>query len=578
MSLLDRSARSAEETLRVAFEEYRRRFQEITSRAQKRFEERDWAGGQRDATERLALYARVVEGVVLVLEEKLGSELRSRTIWRAMRDAYSDSIAAYADIEIAETFFNSVTRRVFRTVGVDPRIEYVDLDIRRAHYGPGVAAHRTWRDADTRSMVAEVLAAHAFDVPFEDAERDARLVAAEIERCWAHGPVEKIDVIESTFYRGSGAYLVGRVRGGRARSPLVLVLVHGAGGVKVDAVLMDESEVSIVFSYTRSHFLVEATHPSNVVQFLKTLTPRKPLAELYIALGYSKHGKSELYRDLLGHLGRSLGRFVHARGVTGMVMIVFTLPSFPYVFKVIRDEFAYPKTNTPEYVRNRYKLVFGHDRAGRLIEAQEFEHLRFERRRFAPELLEELASAAQDNVTVEGEDVAIHHLYLERRVTPLDLYLREADEGAARRMVLDYGQAIRDLARTNIFPGDLLLKNFGVTRHGRVTFYDYDELCLVTECNFRDLPQARGAEEEVAAEPWFYVGEDDVFPEEFIQFLGLSKALRDVFMEEHAEVMTADFWRGLQQRHRDGEVLDVFPYPPWKRLRNTERDRTGARA
>jgi hypothetical protein len=73
------------------------------------------------------------------------------------------------------------------------------------------------------------------------------------------------------------------------------------------------------------------------------------------------------------------------------------------------------------------------------------------------------------------------------------LFLREADPAAAESAIIDYGNALRDLAASNVFPGDLLLKNFGVTSHGRVIFYDYDELCLVSDCVFRDLPAGRAA-------------------------------------------------------------------------------------
>jgi isocitrate dehydrogenase kinase/phosphatase len=564
-------ARTGAQTIQEAYEAYRREFQRITAQARRRFEERDWKGGQRDATERLALYRRFVEAVVATLEPILGEQLKDTATWRRMRDVFSESIEGFTDIELAETFFNSVTRRVFATVGVDPDIEFVNLDMRRDRYGPGSSIHRRHvRRAGTRELVAEALAPHAFAAPFRDLEGDAGLVAAEIDAAWAEAgnrrPFESLDLIDAVFYRGSGAYLVGRLRGEDSILPVVLVLLHTEEGVGVDAVLLAERDVSIVFSFTRSHFLVAVEHPGDVIRFLHSIMPRKPLAELYISLGYPKHGKTEMYRDLLGHMQRSMDVFDHARGEEGMVMIVFDLRSYDYVFKVIRDRFAEPKTNTRADVENRYRLVFQHDRAGRLIEAQEFEHLTFERRRFSPALIQELAANATRSVVVDDEEVHIRHLYVERRIQPLNLYLRAATDGAAARVVDDYGQAIRDLAMTNIFPGDLLLKNFGVTRHGRVAFYDYDELSLVTDCVFRDLPAAQSEDEELSAEPWFYVGEHDIFPEEFLPFLGLRPELRRVFLEAHGELLTAAFWRKLQERLAAGEVLDVLPYPESRRL------------
>lgn len=303
-----------------------------------------------------------------------------------------------------------------------------------------------------------------------------------------------------------------------------------------------------------------------MIEFLRSIMPLKPVAELYTSLGYNKHGKTELYRDLLRHIAQSDDLFEVARGERGMVMAVFTLPSFDVVFKIIKDRFSEPKTTTRQDVLNRYQLVFRHDRAGRLIDAQEFEHLKFDRARFAPELLEELLHVAAQSVTVEDENVIIKHLYTERRTIPLNLYLKEAPEAARRAALIDYGYTIKDLAAANIFPGDILLKNFGVTRHGRVVFYDYDELCLVTDCQFREMPDARDDDDEFSAEPWFFVGESDVFPAEFRTFLGLPQPLRQIFTERHAELFGVEFWQQLQRRHRAGEVIDIFPYRVSRRL------------
>jgi len=277
-------------------------------------------------------------------------------------------------------------------------------------------------------------------------------------------------------------------------------------------------------------------------------------------LGRAKQGKTERYRSLFKHLETCPDQFVHAQGEPGMVMIVFTLPSLDIVVKVIRDRFAEPKSTSRDEVMEKYRFVFKHDRVGRLVDAQEFRRLRIPRSRFAPALLEELESQASQTCRSENGDLVVEHCYIERRVRPLNLYLQEADDLAVRRAVADYGQAIRDLALTNVFPGDLLAKNFGVTRHGRVIFYDYDELCMVTDCQFRDLPQARYEEDETRDEPWFYVGPDDVFPEQFINFLGLPAALRREFMRLHADLMTAEYWRHIRACHEADQLLEVVPY------------------
>jgi isocitrate dehydrogenase kinase/phosphatase len=330
--------------------------------------------------------------------------------------------------------------------------------------------------------------------------------------------------------------------------------------------MVTEDDVSIVFSFTRSYFHVEAERPRDVVLFLRSIMPAKRIAELYISIGYHKHGKTELYRDFIHHLERSEDQFEVAPGERGMVMVVFTLPSYDLVFKVIRDHFAYPKTTVRQDVLDKYSLVFKSDRAGRLVDAQEFEHLQFPAHRFSAQLLRDLETYAPSALTRQDDHITIGHLYIERRVAPLNLYLRDQDYEAACAAVLDYGQALKDLARSNIFPGDLLLKNFGVTRHGRVIFYDYDELTLLTDCVFRDLPQARDDEEEMDAEPRFYVGPNDVFPEEFMHFLGLSDDLLALFLTVHRDLLGADFWRKMQERHRTGEIMDIFPYARYCRL------------
>ncbi len=305
----------------------------------------------------------------------------------------------------------------------------------------------------------------------------------------------------------------------------------------VDTVLLSEAEASVVFSFTRSYFHVDVDIPGDLVGFLKSILPLKPVAELYIAIGYNKHGKTERYRALYRHLGNSNDKFEIARGAKGMVMTVFTLPSYDVVFKIIKDRFAYPKTSTRAQVMERYKLVFKHDRVGRMVDAQEFEYLTFSRDRFSEELLAELQTVAAETVTVTGDEVVIKHLYTERRLYPLDLYIKEMSFEKAREAVIDYGNAIVDLATANIFPGDLFIKNFGVTRHGRVVFYDYDELCLLTDCNFRKMPEASSYEDEVADQPWFSVAENDIFPEEFRKFLWFPGPLRKVMEEHHRRLL-----------------------------------------
>ncbi len=555
----------------TAFDAYQTQFNALTRRAQKRFEDRDWLAMQADAVERLELYKKVINRVLLDLHQLLDERRNDKLMWASLKAVYSGLIASRDDWELAETFFNSVTRRIFATVGVDPQIEFVDSDFAAPPTPAQQPVYRVHERAVSTSILLEtILAGYGFETAYENLSRDVQLAASVIEihlrDLGTLRFVDRVEMIKAAFYRGQGAYLVGRMFSGAHSIPLVLALLNKPQGLVVDAVLLNENEVSILFSFTRSYFHVEVERPYDLVSFLKTMMPRKRLADLYISLGYNKQGKTELYRDLLHHLAASGDQFEIARGARGMVMVVFAMPAYDMVFKVIKDEFPPPKETTRAAVREKYRLVFKHDRAGRLIDAQEFEHLKFERRRFSEALLAELQNAAGETIVVNDQHVVIAHLYAERQVIPLNIYLREADEASARAAAVDYGYAIKDLAASGIFPGDLLLKNFGVTRHGRVVFYDYDELCLLDECNFRRLPQSRTYEEEIAAEPWFSVRENDIFPEEFERFLGLPGKLREVFLAHHSDLFAPHFWQEQQARQRAGEVSHIFPYDRSKRL------------
>jgi isocitrate dehydrogenase kinase/phosphatase len=389
------------------------------------------------------------------------------------------------------------------------------------------------------------------DLPFGacvgDVEAAVHRISAEIGRYFESGrhsgAPESIELIEPVFYRGTGAFVVGRLIGDSAITPLVLAFSNSGLQVQVESVMLSRAEVGSLFGYARSYFHVDLPVVSAAITLLRSFMPRKSVDELYTVLGRAKQGKTERFFALQRHLQKSIDSFVHAPGERGLVMIVFTLPSHDLVFKVIRDKFGAPKTTTRAEVIERYQFVFRHDRAGRLVDAQEFKRLRLPLARFMPALTEELLNEATQSCRLEGDDLIIEHCYIERRLRPLNLFLREAEPAAAEAAIVDYGNALRDLAASNVFPGDLLLKNFGVTSHGRVIFYDYDEICMVSDCVFRDLPQARNDEEELSAEPWFHFGPRDVFPEQWLQFLSIPAALADIFKQRHGCLLTAAWWR-----------------------------------
>jgi isocitrate dehydrogenase kinase/phosphatase len=575
---LDRSRtvleRDAAERILHAYESYLAEFLDITRRAGGRYLRREWRDGQRDAAERLHVFSRWVERTVEDVRGELDDAPR-------VRARYAVLSHGRADCDVARTFFNSVVRRVLGTRGVDPRTDFT-AEPGSPLRGDGAPLVR---HLDVEGITPALFEALFRETGFADAFAELPGDAAACARAAraflgerAEG-VRAVEWLPFLFYRNKGAYVVARMRTAEgARHPLLVPLSHLEEGVRPDAVLIDPDDVSRVFSFARSYFHADTSRPRETVAFLRTLMPAKPVHELYTAIGHHRHGKTELYRELTAQLASPAARLEPAEGIPGLVMIVFTLPAFNVVFKVIRDRFGNPKDSSREQVMQKYRLVFAHDRVGRLADAQEFEHLQFPRDRFDPALLEELLRDASESVWTEGHRVVIRHLYTERRIRPLDLYLREAPPETAEAAVIEYGNAVKDLACANIFPGDLLLKNFGVSRHGRVIFYDYDELSLLTEMNFRALPSAMSHEDEMSAEPFFSVDERDVFPEQWLPFLVPPGPLRATFLDAHADLLTPAFWREAQRRHQRGEIPDFYPYPAHRRLRHDADQATSQQA
>jgi isocitrate dehydrogenase kinase/phosphatase len=547
------------------FIRYNNNFQRITRRARRRFEQRDWKGHQKDIADRVELYQKSVNRIVLILRRILGPRVNDHALWNDIRTYFGDRLNKVPDAGFIKTFFNSITRRIFGTVGIDPQLEFVSSNIDDDSESINVLNLRRYPYWGSLKKIFEtILDDFSFGVPYSDLQSNATRIANDIDQfiqteCHGSDSYLRFEFIDSHFFQSARAYLVGRIIMQNDILPIVVAFKNENIGIQVDAVLMSDREVSIVFGYTRSYYFANPNSVIGAVYFLHSIVPKKPIDELYTVLGRLRQGKTERYRTFTEHLYLTEDKFIHAAGDKGLVMIVFTLPSYDLVFKVIRDKFGYPKTLSRRDVINKYKLVSKHDRAGRLIDTQEFLNLEFPVDRFSDSLLDELLNEASETVTIEGDDLLIEHVYIERRVQPLNLYINNATGNEAELAIIDYGQTIKDLARTNIFPGDLLLKNFGVTRHNRVVFYDYDEVSLITECNFRDIPETDDSDDELQ-DDWYYVADNDIFPEEFIKFLALEKDLSTLFMTVHHDLMTADYWRNIKERQLAGEISVVIPY------------------
>ncbi|MFY9509881.1 MAG: bifunctional isocitrate dehydrogenase kinase/phosphatase [Rubrivivax sp.] len=574
--LTDSRAFEIAQAMLEGFDCHYRLFRATSAGAKRRFEAADWHGQQRAQRERIEFYDQRVEEAVERLRREFGVDALSMDSWQQAKLHYIGLLVDHHQPELAETFFNSVTvkllhRRYFRNdfIFVRPAVstEYIENDAPasqptyRVYYPTPATLHETWQRVITNFQLER---------EFEDLGRDiGDVVAAMQAEFGALKPRAnfQIQVLSSLFFRNKGAYVVGKIVNGFGETPFALPILHGAdGGLVIDTALFGEDELLMLFSFARAYFMVEMEVPSAHVQFLRSLMPRKPRAEIYNAIGLHKHGKNLFYRDFLAHLRHSSDRFRSAPGIKGMVMLVFDLPSFPYVFKVIKDFYPAPKETSRELVQRKYLLVKQHDRVGRMADTLEYSNVAFPRQRFDDELVAELKHFCGSLLEEDGDMLVIRHLYIERRMVPLNLYLQDATPAQLRQAVLEYGNAIKDLVAANIFPGDMLWKNFGVTRHGKVVFYDYDEIEYITDCNFRRVPTPRNDEEEMSGEVWYSVGPKDVFPETFAPFLLGHPGVREVFMAHHADLLDAAFWQGHKDRIRAGHVHDVFPYEPGKRF------------
>lgn len=560
-------------TILDGFDKHYRLFRQASQQAKRYFEEGNWKVAQQAARERIAFYDKRVQECVQILEDEYDQEDLSDEVWREVKLHYIGLLTDHKQPELAETFFNSVCCNILhRTyfhndfIFVRPAVstEYIEPD-------EGVPTYRVYYPASDgmHFTLKRVITNFQLRAHFTDLDRDIGFVEARMNAVFGNVPREanyQIQVLASLFYRNKGAYIVGKGINGNRVFPFVIPILHNRKGELVlDTIIFDPVLITVLFSFTRAYFMVDMEVPSAYVHFLRSLMPGKPRSEIYTVLGLQKLGKALFYRDFLHHLRHSSDCFESAPGIRGLVMVVFALPSFPYVFKVIKDHFPAPKETTRELVKEKYLLVKNHDRVGRMADTLEYSNVAFPRGRFSEELLADLKKVAPSIVEEEADQIIIKHVYIERRMVPLNIWLSDAEQRgdleALEHGVKEYGNAIKELVGANIFPGDMLYKNFGVTKHNRVVFYDYDEIEYITDCNFRAIPEARNEEDEMSAEPWYAIAKNDVFPEQLGTFLLGNPLVRKFFMKHHADLLTPEFWEARKQRIMQGYVEDVFPYP-----------------
>ena len=559
----------------VEYFKYYHKFQRITKRAKIRFENRDWIGIQEDGKDRIELYRTTVGATTIKLKDLLANTTSDRKIWQEIMAHYSSNIANFNTKNIAETFYNSVFRHYHKGLSSDSELMFVNATSDYSDFTSTVPIFWQFKcSRSTPELMLEILDHYQFDIPYEDKEREVERLHKVFSLFLLQESIQprRIEILKSIFFRNKGAYIVGRLISQNKVSPFIISLLNPPEGIKIDALLLNYNDVSSIFSFNRSYFLVELDIARETIDFLVSVLPTKSTDELYNSIGFDKHGKTVFYRNFLRHLHKSTDQYIIAPGVQGMVMFVFTMPSHNMVFKVIRDKFAPPKNVTQQEVKEKYALVNTHDRVGRMTDSHMFENLVFNKARFEPRTLQSLQEAAPSKVRIRYTEVEIEHLYVEKKMIPLDIYLKQATLEEAEEVIDDYGKAIKQMAAANIFPGDMLLKNFGVTRLNRVVFYDYDEIGFLTDFNFRRLPEARDDFDEFSREPFFHVKANDIFPEEFPKFLIGHPEIKQIFFKLHGDLYSVEFWRNMQKKLQKGELIDVYPYPAEKRFQFIFKD------
>ena len=565
------SAQSIAKIILEGFDKHYLAFRTNSQLAKSKFENSEYSGIRELLSERISFYDLRVKETSTVLDVKYGNEIKENLFWPEVKKAYIMLLTEHKQPELAESFFNSIATQVLdRIYFQNHDYLFVRPSISTEYLDSKPPSYRVYypRSLGLRMTLKTITRDVGLKGPWENIGRDIKLLIKKtIIILQGIQPTKdfQIHVMRSLFFRNKGAYMIGRiVSDGDPTGFAIPILKNKNGELFLDTIVFRQESLGVLFSFSRAYFMADMEVPSAYVNFLKTIMPSKPTSELYTMLGLQKQGKTLFYRDLLHHLNNSSDKFVLAEGIKGLVMLVFNLPSFPYVFKIIKDKRQ--KDVSREHILNRYQLVKHHDRVGRLADTWEYSNVDFPAERFDPELLSELKSHASNMFELIDNHVIIKHVYIERRMIPLNVFIEKANEEKVDRVIFEYGNAIKQLMSANIFPGDLLYKNFGLTKNGRVVFYDYDEIQYITECIFRSVPPANNPEDELSGEPWYSIGPNDVFPEEFETFLLSNQKTKKPFLKYHSELLNPDYWKMQQEKIKRGFFEDVFPYSEEERF------------
>ncbi|MDK1289969.1 bifunctional isocitrate dehydrogenase kinase/phosphatase [Pseudoalteromonas umbrosa] len=556
----------------TGFKKHYSLFQEMTARIPSAFLSQQWATIEQISKLRISHYDQRVQETVDILKLHFPSNQINNHLWCQVKQVYIDLLVFHPQAELAETFYNSVFCHLFHHSYFKNDYIFVNSSQSTVSQLPVEAEYRSYFPVveGLQKTIEKIISDTGLLSELYDFKQDIRLLQKAFFKQAPNTHHQhfkmRFDILKSPFYRNKSAYIVGRVVSCSGVQPFIIALLHNnQNKLKIDALITNASQMSLIFGFARAYFSVETRAPSAMVRFLNQLMPSKTVAELYNSIGFHKHGKTEFYRAFLLHQKSNNERFTIAPGTPGMVMLVFTLPTFPYVFKVIKDTFAPSKPFGKETVLARYQLVKNHDRVGRMADTLEYSNVVIPKNRIEPDLLTVIKEKIAQNIIEDDKFITIKHLYIERRITPLNLFIQNATDEQIDHVIQDYGNAIKEMLQVNIFPGDMLLKNFGVSRHNRVIFYDYDEVQYLTQMSFKALPKI-SLDDLYSGQATPSFAPNDVFPEQMCTFVLTNPKLKAVFERHHPELMTPIYWQKVQQDIRQHIIKHVYPYPQSQRF------------
>ena len=565
------------------FDAYYSESRHIPALAQQAFENRDPGQSLELSRRRLSIYSEVIEALGPKLLQSFPDLNKNEKLWKKVEKIYLPLIKGRYESDLASAFVNSARRMVcqgewlFVDYGfIQPAKKPADFskDIRRDYPGGAkVSAETVW----------DILKIPGFKIFYQDIQEDAHLIADKVNRDLKLGgrkadAVKSIQMINAGFFRNRGAYLVGRIQlKDDSFKPFIIALLNDKDGIYADAVLTSRAHAHNIFSSTLANFHVTNARYHELAAFLHTIMPRRSLGLHYSTIGFNHVGKVAVMNEIKDQIFENMEKFEPAVGHPGTVAIAFSSPSSTYTLKVLRDkptaQYKWGKFEGTQSVFNKYNRVHEINRTGSMLDNLIYYNLRFDDDWFDKPLLEELLSQASETVIRHGNTIIFKHLITQAKMIPIPTYIKSATRAKARMAIANLGHCIKNNAAANVFNKDLDARNYGIGDYMKVYLFDYDALEPFTTIKIRTNQDRFDGEEDVP--DWFFEEGEVFLPEEIevglrIEDRELSKYFRDV----HGDLLTVEYWEGIQQTLKDGYVPATSAYPEDCRLVR-ELDRLG---